>query len=295
MRSSRDCDTVVVIHVFDAHYSECPFAEVLSLCFAGLLSSTPRQSATPTTTTTTMESIAARIDHVLHALEDQGVGGRQMFKIARASVYAQILLAMCGSMSFVYGSIHPTAMALSLYAVVAMEIKAPRLLKIYACALLVLTVVDFLWLCTYASAISSASTGLVAETTGASAEVKEVLSLQYGIVAAGINNFFTLMPEVFAFFIRVASVALWVLMWSKGLLDGSVDGDMYSDPSTAPYSGGNINVHHGMEYQSEVTPGSPVRSGRITGAGGTFKPNDTFTVDGGYQDIDSDRDTLVNL
>ena len=244
-----------------------------------------------------MDSIAARIDHVLHALEDQGVGGRQMFKIARASVYAQILLAMCGSMSFAYGAIHPTAMALSLYGVVAMEIKAPRLLKIYACALLVLTVVDFLWLCTYASAISSASSGLVAETTGQSAEVKEVLSVQYGIVAAGINNFFTLMPEVFAFFIRVASLALWILMWSKGLLDGpDAMGDGYGVPSTTvPYSGSTINTRHGMEYQSEVAPGSPVRSGRITGAAGTFKGNDTFTVDGGYQDIDSDRDALVNL
>ena len=65
-----------------------------------------------------------------------------MLKIARASVYAQIVLAMCGTLSFVYGTIHSTAMALSLYAVVALEIKAPRLLKIYAVLLLALTVTE---------------------------------------------------------------------------------------------------------------------------------------------------------
>ena len=32
-----------------------------------------------------MDQFAARIDGVLHHLEDQGVGGRQMLKIARAS------------------------------------------------------------------------------------------------------------------------------------------------------------------------------------------------------------------
>ena len=80
-----------------------------------------------------MDQFAARVDGVLHHLEDQGVGGRQMLKIARASVYAQIVLAMCGTLSFVYGTIHSTAMALSLYAVVALEIKAPRLLKITPC------------------------------------------------------------------------------------------------------------------------------------------------------------------
>jgi len=240
-----------------------------------------------------METIAAKIDRALHALEDQGVGGRQMVKIARASVYAQIVCAAIGSVSFAYGTIHASAFALSLYGIVALEIKAPRLLKIYACALVMLTIVDFFWLCAYAGAISSLNTGIVAETTGASTEVRQVLMLQYGVVAGGINNFFTLMPEVFAFFIRVASVALWVLMWSKGLLDGSTDGDMYSDPSAVPFSASTINTHHGMEYQSEALPGSPVRSGRITGASGKFKA-DTFTVDGGYQDIDPDGD-LRNL
>ena len=54
-----------------------------------------------------MDQFAARVDGVLHHLEDQGVGGRQMLKIARASVYAQIVLAMCGTLSFVYGTTAP--------------------------------------------------------------------------------------------------------------------------------------------------------------------------------------------
>ena len=97
-----------------------------------------------------MDQFAARIDGVLHHLEDQGVGGRQMLKIARASTYAQIVLAMMGSLAFVYGTVHASALALSLYAVVAMEIKAPRLLKIYAVLLAALTITDFFWLATYA-------------------------------------------------------------------------------------------------------------------------------------------------
>jgi hypothetical protein len=181
------------------------------------------------------------------------------------------------------------------------EIKAPRLLKIYACCLVALTGVDLFWLMTYSGAISSTNTGIVAEIGAEGTDVpQEVISLQYGIVAAGINNFFTLMPEFFAFCIRVASVALWVLMWSKGLLDGS-DSDMYNDPhlsSSMPTTSGGYNIHSGMEYQASpavAVPSSPVRSGRKGGnAGPTFKPSSTFTVDGGYQDIDSDRDTLLN-
>lgn len=223
-----------------------------------------------------MDQLAARIDGVLHHLEDQGVGGRQMLKLARASVYAQIMLAMCGSLSFVYGTIHSTALALSLYAVVALEIKAPRLLKIYAVALLVLTVTDFFWLATYAGPIGSSNTGIALEVEANSANIDG--TLRYGTMAAGINNFFCLIPEFCAFLVRVASVALWVLMWSKGLLDGT-DTD-YSDPS-APFEKHNL-------HQS-IPPGSPARNGR-NGSNGAS----TFTVDGGYQDIDNDSSGLLS-
>jgi hypothetical protein len=211
---------------------------------------------------------------VLHQLEDQGVGGRQMLKIARASMYAQIMLAMCGSLSFVYGTIHSTALALSLYGVVAMEIKAPRLLKIYAVLLLVLTITDFFWLATYAGPIGSGNTGIALETATTAtatraAQLADTL-VRYGTLATSINNFFCLVPELFAFFVRVASVALWVLMWSKGLLDGT-DSD-YSDPNSQSIK---HNVHEGI-------PGSPVRHGRKQPSGSTF------TVDGGYQDINND-------
>jgi len=210
-----------------------------------------------------MYQFAARVDGVLHHLEDQGVGGRQMLKIARASVYAQIVLAMCGTLSFVYGTIHSTAMALSLYAVVALEIKAPRLLKIYAVLLLALTVTDFFWLATYSGPIGSSSTGLTMVTEANSANVQS--TVKWGTMAAGVNNFFCLVPELFAFFLRVASVALWVLMWSKGLLDGS-DDNMYNDPNSAYDTG----------LKHETIPGSPARNGS--------KASDMFTAEGGYQD-----------
>jgi len=213
-----------------------------------------------------MDQLTSRLDGILHHLEDQGVGSRQLLKIARASVYAQILLAMCGALSFVYGTVHASALALSLYAVVALEIKAPRLLKIYAVLLLVLTVTDFFWLATYAGPIGSSNTGMVVSVKTADG-VELDGSIRWGIMASGVNNFFCLVPELFAFFIRVASVVLWALMWSKGLLDGA-DGDMYSDPHSA----------YDTTLKNDV-PGSPARNGR-RGA------HDFFTTDGGYQDIE---------
>ena len=215
-----------------------------------------------------MDQFAARIDGVLHHLEDQGVGGRQMLKIARASTYAQIVLAMMGSLAFVYGTVHASALALSLYAVVAMEIKAPRLLKIYAVLLAALTITDFFWLATYAGPIGSGTTGMTVTVGPNSANIdSSLMSIKWGLLASSVNNFFCLVPELFAFFVRVASVALWVLMWSKGLLDGN-DGDMYNDP--------NLSHGDGSSMKHEPIPGSPARTAR---AGG-----DLFTADGGYQD-----------
>ena len=94
-----------------------------------------------------------------------------------------------------------------------------------------------------------------------------LMSIKCGLLASSVNDFFCLVPELFAFFVRVASVALWVLMWSKGLLDGN-DGDVYNDP--------NLSHGDGSSMKHEPIPGSPARTAR---AGG-----DLFTADGGYQD-----------
>ncbi|CAL50247.1 unnamed product [Ostreococcus tauri] len=214
-----------------------------------------------------MDHVAARLDGMLHHLEDQGVGSRQMLKIARASVYAQIVLGMAGSLAFVYGTIHSSALALSLYAVVALEIKAPRLLKIYAVLLLVLTLIDFFWLATYAGPIGSSNTGMVMTLDAGKVDVDR--TLKWGIMASGVNNFFCLVPEIFAFFLRIASVLLWALMWSKGLLDGS-DGELYADPNSA----------YETVHKHSSIPGSPARNG--------VRNSDAFfTGDGGYQDIEA--------
>ena len=162
--------------------------------------------------------------------------------------------------------VEASALALSLYAVVAMEIKAPRLLKIYAVLLAALTITDFFWLATYAGPIGSGTTGMTVTVGPNSANIdSSLMSIKWGLLASSVNNFFCLVPELFAFFVRVASVALWVLMWSKGLLDGS-DDNMYNDPNSAYDTG----------LKHETIPGSPARNGS--------KASDMFTAEGGYQD-----------
>ena len=63
-----------------------------------------------------------------------------------------MILSLYGSLSFVYGTIHSSALATCLFALIAMEIKASRLLKIYVCVLIVFAFFDFTWLCMYTTA-----------------------------------------------------------------------------------------------------------------------------------------------
>ena len=89
-----------------------------------------------------MDNVYALNERAVRALEDNGITAKTMIRFARLGLYAQIVLALWGSLSFTYGIIHASALAVSLYGVVALELKTPRLLKIYAAVLLELTITD---------------------------------------------------------------------------------------------------------------------------------------------------------
>ena len=91
-----------------------------------------------------MDNVYALNERAVRALEDNGITAKTMIRFARLGLYAQIVLALWGSLSFTYGIIHASALAVSLYGVVALELKTPRLLKIYAAVLLALTITDLL-------------------------------------------------------------------------------------------------------------------------------------------------------
>ena len=128
------------------------------------------------------------------------------------------MLSLYGSLSFAYGIIHASALATCLFALIAMEIKASRLLKIYVCMLVVMVLLDFTWLCNYTSAIATDDTGM-STTTAAELAATDV---KWGPAATRINKWVCLFSEFIQFFIRAASLPLWVVMWIKGLLDGTV-------------------------------------------------------------------------
>jgi|Transcript_35607 hypothetical protein len=196
------------------------------------------------------------------------------------------MLALYGSLSFVYGIIHASSLAICLFALIAMEIKASRLLKIYVCMLVLLVFFDFSWLCMYTAAIATEKTGM---STTTAAEL--AATMKWGPAATRINNWVCLFAEFIQFFIRVASLPLWVVMWMKGLLDGT---GAYEDPMTLTGNQGGMPpqaYHPPGEFVgdfSHVLPTGPVEEGRIMGRAGGGRSQNFTGFNGGYQQQEGD-------
>jgi len=233
-----------------------------------------------------MDTLYALNERAVRALEDSGITAKTMIRFARLALYAQILLALWGSLSFTYGIIHASALAVSLYGIVAMELKTPRLLKIYAAVLVALTITDLLWLLNFTGAIWSGRAGVRTE---------EGKDEYYDTLSYASLNWTTLFPEFLAFLVRVATVCLWGMLWMKGALN-DLEGECL-DPDSERLmmgSGGNSSSRPyvpGSEYQddfSHVHPAGAVPEGRITGQGSSKKKgggsSDDFSLGGGgYQ------------
>ena len=79
-----------------------------------------------------------------------------MIRFARLGLYVQIVLAMWGGRCrsrTVFLDLALSALATALYGIVALELKTPRLLKIYAAVLMAMTITDFLWLLNFTGSI----------------------------------------------------------------------------------------------------------------------------------------------
>ena len=228
-----------------------------------------------------MDNVYALNERAVRALEDNGITAKTMIRFARLGLYAQIVLALWGSLSFTYGIIHASALAVSLYGVVALELKTPRLLKIYAAVLLALTITDLLWLLNFTGSIWGGRTG--------------VKDQYYDTLSYASLNWTTLFPEFLAFLVRAASVCLWGMLWMKGALN-DLEGECLDPDSEGLMmgSGGNSSSRTyvpGSEYQddfSHVQPAGAVPEGRIRGQGSSKKkgggPSDDFSLSGaGYQ------------
>jgi hypothetical protein len=228
-----------------------------------------------------MDNVYALNERAVRALEDNGITAKTMIRFARLGLYAQIVLALWGSLSFTYGIIHASALAVSLYGVVALELKTPRLLKIYAAVLLALTITDLLWLLNFTGSIWGGRTG--------------VKDQYYDTLSYASLNWTTLFPEFLAFLVRVASVCLWGMLWMKGALN-DLEGECLDPDSEGLMmgSGGNSSSRTyvpGSEYQddfSHVQPAGAVPEGRIRGQGSSKKKgggsSDDFSLSGaGYQ------------
>jgi len=188
------------------------------------------------------------------------------------------MLSLYGSLSFVYGIIHASALATCLFALIAMEIKASRLLKIYVCILVIIVFFDFTWLCLYTAAIATENTGM---STTTAAEL--AASMKWGPAATRINNWVCLFSEFIQFFIRVVSLPLWVVMWTKGLLDGAESSCVEDRLQNIR----NPTYHPAGEFAEDLLGNPTVPEGRILGqAGGGRSQNFTGFLHAGYQNED---------
>ena len=184
-----------------------------------------------------------------------------------------------GSLSFTYGIIHSSALATALYGIVALELKTPRLLKIYAAVLMAMTITDFLWLLNFTGSIWGGRTG--------------VKDQYYDTLSYASLNWTTLFPEFLAFLVRAVTMCLWGMLWMKGSLN-DLEGECLDPDSEGLMmgSGGNSSSTYvpGREYQddfSHVQPDGAVPEGRIRGQGNSKKKggsSDDFSLGGGgYQ------------
>jgi hypothetical protein len=185
-----------------------------------------------------------------------------------------------------YGIIHASALASCLFALIAMEIKASRLLKLYVCMLVLIVLCDVTWLCMYTAAIATEKSGMSTTTA-----TELAASMKWGSAATRINKWVCLFAEFMQLFIRVLSLPLWVVMWIKGLLDGT---DTYEDPTAGSQGGMSPQTYHPPgEFSadfSHVWPAGPVPEGRIIGKSGGGRSQNFmgFTQGVGYQQEESD-------
>ena len=181
----------------------------------------------------------------------------------RVALYGQMILSLYGSLSFVYGTIHSSALATCLFALIAMEIKASRLLKIYVCVLIVFAFFDFTWLCMYTTAIATEKTGIKNLEVGNDIRISS--AIRWGSAATRVNNWVCLFSEFVQFFVRLVSLPFWLIMWNKGLLEGT---DSYEDPMNGNPVGPTRQAYHPPGDFSHVLPTGPVPEGRIVGHAG---------------------------
>tara|TARA_B000000437_G_scaffold198056_1_gene159886 strand:+ start:2381 stop:3073 length:693 start_codon:yes stop_codon:yes gene_type:complete len=226
-----------------------------------------------------MDYVYALSERGVRVLEDNGITAKTMIRFARLGLYVQIVLAMWGSLSFTYGIIHSSALATALYGIVALELKTPRLLKIYAAVLMAMTITDFLWLLNFTGSIWGGRTG--------------VKDQYYDTLSYASLNWTTLFPEFLAFLVRAVTMCLWGMLWMKGSLN-DLEGECLDPDSEGLMmgSGGNSSSTYvpGREYQddfSHVQPDGAVPEGRIRGQGSSKKKggsSDDFSLGGGgYQ------------
>ena len=162
-----------------------------------------------------------------------------------------------------YGTIHSSALATCLFALIAMEIKASRLLKIYVCVLIVFAFFDFTWLCMYTTAIATEKTGIKNLEVGNDIRISS--AIRWGSAATRVNNWVCLFSEFVQFFVRLVSLPFWLIMWNKGLLEGT---DSYEDPMDGNPVGPTRQAYHPPGDFSHVLPTGPVPEGRIVGHAG---------------------------
>ena len=201
-----------------------------------------------------MESVYAMSERGMRALEDSGMTVRTILRILRLGMYAQVLLALWGTLSAQYGFIHCSALAVTLFGLMCLEFKTPRLLKIYAAVCLAMFATDVLWLVNYTGTIWSGRTGI---------RDQRFDSLTYASL-----NWSTLFPEFLAFLVRGVSSALWTMLWVRGALN-----DLQSEVMDLD-GGGSLNQQGayvpGVELIddfSHVIPNGAVPEGRIRGQG----------------------------
>eukprot|EP00898_Chlorokybus_atmophyticus_P004796 jgi/Chlat1/5317/Chrsp35S05255 len=119
-------------------------------------------------------------------------------RAARALLFLQVFFSMLGgSLAPQYGSILVATLAVSLFALMAMENGAPRLQRVYAIMLPFLLFLDIIWFFVWGSAIRHLEVKDVHQTASTA---KLALAMQCLVFVA-----------------QVLSAAVWYKMWQLGL------------------------------------------------------------------------------
>ena len=134
---------------------------------------------------------------------------------------------------------HSSALATALYGIVALELKTPRLLKIYAAVLMAMTITDFLWLLNFTGSIWGGRTG--------------VKDQYYDTLSYASLNWTTLFPEFLAFLVRAVTMCLWGMLWMKGSLN-DLEGECL-DPDSE-----GLMMGSGGNSSSTYVPGENIKT-----------------------------------